>query len=187
MAIQQQLQTIEDYEQFIITHPDASYELINGTIVEKVVTQKHAQIVSNINGELYIYFKKNRDIKGHFGPEARFTPKDDNYNSRLPDISVHLTDEPIVEEGAVHGMPTLAVEVKSPSQTVQEMRDKAQFYLSNGCRMVWLIFPENRLVEIYEPDTDIQLITDEDAIVSAGDVLPDFEISLSDIFETFAD
>ena len=187
MAIQQQLQTIEEYENFITTHPDASYELINGMLVEKVVTQKHAQIVSNINGELYIYFKKNRQIKGHFGPEARYTPKDDNYNSRLPDVSVHLTDEPIVETGAVKGMPTIAVEVKSPSQTVQEMRDKAQFYLTNGCRMVWLIFPESRLVEIYEPDADIQLLTDDETVITGGDVLPNFEISLSEVFETFAD
>lgn len=186
MAIQQKLYTIIEYEEFLAKHPEASYELINGMIVEKGVTQKHAQIVSNINGELYIDFKKNCKIKGHFEPEARFTPVDDQYNSRLPDISVHLTDDPIVEQGAVQGMPTLAVEVQSPPQTVQEMRDKAKFYIEHSCQMVWVIYPNSELIEVYQPNVDIELLTGDDALVSGDDILPDFEISLRDIFENFA-
>ena len=61
MAINQHLITVEEYEDFITTN-QGIYELIHGEIVEKMVTQKHAKIVGNIIGEMYIYFKKNKNI-----------------------------------------------------------------------------------------------------------------------------
>ncbi|MEO8393156.1 MAG: Uma2 family endonuclease [Chloroflexota bacterium] len=50
MAIQKQLYTIEDFEQFI-TQPenrDRRFELINGEIVEKMPTESHGIIAGNI-------------------------------------------------------------------------------------------------------------------------------------------
>ncbi|MGB7339398.1 MAG: Uma2 family endonuclease, partial [Phototrophicaceae bacterium] len=151
MAIGQQLITIEAYEDFLASH-DGLYELIDGEIVEKMVTQKHAKIVGIIIGELYIYLKQHSEINAHMGPEARFRPADDNYNDRLPDVSVHVTDSPPVIKGAVEGMPTLAVEVKSPTDSYKLMREKATYYLANGCQMVWLVYPEKAMVEIYHPE-----------------------------------
>ena len=148
MAIEPRLMTITEYETFLEAH-DGLYELIEGEIVEKVVTQKHAKIVGIIVGELYVYLKQHPELKGHMGLEARFSPPDDNYNDRLPDVSVHLTDKPPVEKGAVEGMPDLAVEVKSPTDTLKLMREKATYYIANGCRMVWLVYPDKKMVEIH--------------------------------------
>lgn len=132
MVVGQQLITVEEYEAFIAKH-EGVYELINGEIVEKVVTQKHAKIAGVFIGELYAYLKQHPEIKGHMGPEARYSPPDENYNDRLPDVSLHLTDKPPVEKGAVEGMPDLAIEVKSPTDSYRLMRDKADYYIEHGC------------------------------------------------------
>jgi len=179
MAIEQRLMTIEDYEAFLETH-EGVFELINGEVVEKVVTQKHAKIAGIIIGELYAYLKQHPELKGHMGPEARFSPPDDDYNDRLPDVSVHLTDQPPVAKGAVEGMPDLAVEVKSPTDTNKLMRDKANYYLENGCHMVWLVYPDKAMVEIYHKDADIEILFADD-VIHGGDVLPDFELKVETI------
>jgi hypothetical protein len=62
-------------------------------------------------------------------------------------------------------MPHLAVEIKSPDDTYSmSMRDKAEYYVRHGCAMVWLIYPEKRIVEVHQPGKDIDLLV-------AGDLL----------------
>jgi Uma2 family endonuclease len=77
-------------------------------------------------------------------------------------------------------MPDLAVEVQSPGQSDRFMSDKAAFYLENGSKMVWLIYPDRQLVEFLTP-TERQLLT-LDGTISGGDVLPDFSVKVADIF-----
>jgi Uma2 family endonuclease len=99
----------------------------------------------------------------------------------LPDISVHLTDAPIVKKGPVLAMPDFAVEVKSPTNTLKGLREKAAFYLEKGCQIVWLVNPEKRIVEVYTPDKDIEILLDSD-IVDGGDVLPGFTLPVAALF-----
>jgi Uma2 family endonuclease len=47
--------------------------------------------------------------------------------------------------------------------------------------MVWLIFPEEKRVEVYEPDQDV-LELDIDRILDGGDVLPGFALPMREIF-----
>ncbi len=77
-------------------------------------------------------------------------------------------------------MPDLAVEVQSPGQNDKLMVDKARYYLDNGTRMVWLIYPEKNLVEVLTAD-DRQLLTPPQ-MLSGGDVLPDFAFDISKLF-----
>lgn len=177
MAIQQRLMTIEDYESFLESH-EGVFELIKGEVVEKVLTEEHGIIVVNIATEIRIYLKQNPI--GRVAVEARYRPKDEKYNDRLPDISVRITDEPVVKKGVVEGMPDLAVEVKSPTDSNKLMREKANYYLENGCRMVWLVYPDKAMVEIYHKDADIEILFAED-VIRGGDVLPEFELKVGTI------
>jgi hypothetical protein len=47
--------------------------------------------------------------------------------------------------------------------------------------MVWLIYPEKRIVEVYEADKDLDLLVAGD-ILSGGAVLPDFTLALDTLF-----
>lgn len=182
MALEKQRITRTGFEAFLRAHPDGLYELINGEIVEKVVTQAHAKLADIIIGELYIYLKQHPDIVAHMGPEARFSPEDDDANDRLPDVSLHLTDEAAVMKGPVIGMPDLAVEIKSPDDTYIQLRDKAAFYLANGTQVVWLVYPEKRFAEVYRQNTDVQILMEHDDALQADTLLPEFALPLAILF-----
>jgi Uma2 family endonuclease len=76
----------------------------------------------------------------------------------------------------------LAIEIKSPDDSNKQMRATADFYLKNGCKMVWLVFPEKQFVEVHLPDGNYETYTQGDT-VSGGEILPNFSISVAEIFE----
>jgi Uma2 family endonuclease len=181
MAVEHALITGTMFEQFLTTHPEGLYELIHGEIVEKVSTQEHAKIAGILLGELYLYLKQHPEIKTHLGPEIRYRPAGDLLNDRIPDVSVQLSDQPPVRRGAVSGMPDLAVEIKSPDDTYRSLREKAEYYIQHGCAMVWLVYPEKRLVEVYMADSDIELFLPGDRL-SGGAVLPGLTLEVEVLF-----
>jgi Uma2 family endonuclease len=172
--------TTEAFEEFLATHREGLYELIEGEIVEKMVTEEHGNSASKIVIAIGIYLRQNKI--GRVLVETRYSPKDDTYNDRLPDVSFRRTDAAMVKRGAIKGMPDLAVEIKSPDDTNKQMRATADFYLANGCKMVWLVFPDKKFVEVHLPDGNYETYVEGDTI-SGGDVLPDFSITVAEIFE----
>jgi Uma2 family endonuclease len=181
MTVEPKLMTGETFAQFLATHSDGLYELVHGEIVEKVPIQEHAKIAGIILGELYFYLKHHPEIKAHLGPEVRYRPVGDLYNDRIPDVSVQLSDQPPVRRGAVPGMPDLAVEIKSPDDTYMSMRDRATYYVQHGCMIVWLIYPEKRIVEVYQSGNNIDLLVAGDTL-SGGEVLPGFNLAVEVLF-----
>jgi Uma2 family endonuclease len=43
---------------------------------------------------------------------------------------------------------------------------------------VWLIYPDERLLEVYTADGDVRLLTG-DAILEGGDLLPGFQVAIA--------
>lgn len=181
MVIQDRLYTVDEFEEFI-AHPenrDRLFELINGEIVEKVPTQQHGIITLNIGGEVRTHVKQNK--LGRVAVEVRHQMPGDKHNARLPDISFYAdTATPVIERGAMPRMPDLAIEIKSPDDSLKEMREKAVYYLANGARLVWLIYPEKRLVTVLTKDSE-DILTEDDTL-DGGDVLPGFTMPVRDIF-----
>ncbi len=79
-------------------------------------------------------------------------------------------------------MPDLCVEVQSPDDTPKAMRDKAAYYLANGTRLMWLVYPQKRLVEALYPDGESDIFA-EGETASGGDLLPGFGLAVHAIFE----
>ena len=77
----------------------------------------------------------------------------------------------------------MAVEVKSPTDSKRELRRKAEKYLAFGTRLVWLVFPDEEVVEVYLPDRDVETLKPGDTL-DGGDVLPGFSLPVRSLFET---
>jgi Uma2 family endonuclease len=77
-------------------------------------------------------------------------------------------------------MPDLAVEVQSPGQTDKLMADKAAYYLANGTRMVWLVYPGKQLVEVLT-QADRQLLPIDDTLTGEP-LLPGFTLPVRELF-----
>lgn len=179
---QQRLYTVAEFDAFRQRpeNQDRLFELIHGEIVEKVVTEQHGKIAARILAYLVLYVDE-RSL-GHAVMEVSYRVPGDEHNDRQPDVSVRITPDPALEQGAVPMMPDLAVEVKSPTNTYKALREKANYYLANGTQLVWLVYPQKHTIEIYHPDKDIEILQ-QGAVLTGGDLLPDFALSLARIFQ----
>jgi Uma2 family endonuclease len=183
MVLRERLYTVAEFEVFIAREENAErfYELIDGEIVEKVPTEEHSLIVGNFYLALRT-FVDPRDL-GRVAFEVRRRAKDDDQNSRLPDCEFTSKARllPVVKKGAVPQMPDLAIEVKSPDDTFIKLRQKAIYYLNNGTRLVWLVFPDQRQIEIHTSDSAVKTL-DIDDTLDGGNVLPGFSVLMKDMF-----
>ena len=187
MTVETSLITADEFEAYIHKpeHAERHLELIHGEIIEDMPTEEHGMIVSNIHGHLWTHVRAHK--VGRVVVEVR--RKADDYNVRLPDVDFTSNarlqdrqgDEQVVRQGPVSQMPDLAVEVQSPGQSDKLMSDKADFYLANGTRLVWLVYPRKRLVEVRTID-DRQLLSGDERL-TGGDVLPEFSMTVDDVFE----
>lgn len=113
--------------------------------------------------------------------EARCGLPDDPENDRIPDLSFISKDKgKLVKVGAAPYMPDLAIEVQSPGQSARFMAELAAYYLENGSKEVWLIYPSKELVEVLSK-TDRQLLGKDD-ILRSDTLLPDFKLKVGEIF-----
>jgi Uma2 family endonuclease len=173
--------TVDEFEEFLIRpeNSDRYLELINGEIAEKVPTERHGVISVNITTDIRLWTKKSG--RGRVVVEVRHQYPSDKYNSRQPDISYYAdASRPVVEKGAVKQMPDLAIEIKSPDDSYKKLREKADYYLANGTKVVWLIYPEKQMVEALTPD-DFQIYRSGE-MLDGGELLPGFTIKVDDIF-----
>jgi Uma2 family endonuclease len=77
--------------------------------------------------------------------------------------------------------PDFVVELKSPSDSMPKLREKMQEYLECGIRLGWLIDPKNKVVEIYRPNREKEVLQSPESL-SGEDVLPGFVLALNPIF-----
>ena len=77
--------------------------------------------------------------------------------------------------------PDLAVEVLSPGDTVGEVEDKINEYLTAGTRLVWVVNPRLRTVTVYRPGPQIAVLKEADSL-SGEDVVPGFTCDVRDLF-----
>lgn len=179
------VKTIEDFEAFVALpeNADRRFELINGRVVEKMPTQLHGWIVLFLGRLLLNYLDLNPI--GMSYADARYQLPEDEENSRIPDLSfVREERGPMIEEGAAPYMPDLAIEIQSPDDDSKQMREKAEYYLSNGSRMVWLIFTRkhSRRIEVYRPGQPMQTLHMDDTL-DGSEVLPGFSVTVKALFE----
>ena len=97
---------------------------------------------------------------------------------RLPDVCVKLGS---FIEGYMEGAPDLCVEVRSPEDSIAGQIGKFDDYFANGCRLGWLILPEQRQVRVLRPGQSAQTAGFHDSI-DAAPVLPALCVPVSDLF-----
>lgn len=172
--------TLCEFEDYIKDYPDSLFELIDGEIVKKEITEQQGKIILTI-GTALKQWQKSHEIKGHYSRQASHRLVDDNYNERRPDVSFRYTDERVSNKTALYSMPDFAVEVKSDENSYDGMREKARFYLANGTRLVWLVYPSIRIVEVHFTDNSVEFFQLAETL-SGIDILPDFDITITEIF-----
>lgn len=80
-----------------------------------------------------------------------------------------------------HICPDFVIELLSESDSAKQLQSKMKEWMSNGCKLAWLINPKKREVKIYRSNGTIvtQSFT---KILSGEDILPGFTVNLVAIF-----
>ena len=77
--------------------------------------------------------------------------------------------------------PDFVVEIRSGDQNMSALKEKMGEYIDNGCRLGWLIDPQQRETRVYRGNGDIHTVP-FDELLNGGEVLPGFAIRMSDIW-----
>jgi Uma2 family endonuclease len=76
--------------------------------------------------------------------------------------------------------PDFLVELRSPSDDLEDIQEKMEEYLTNGLQLGWLIDPQMQRIEVYRPDRVVEVLN-QPATLSGELVLPGFVLDLSGI------
>jgi Uma2 family endonuclease len=95
-----------------------------------------------------------------------------------PDVSVTHASQ--IEDRFFQSAPAIAIEIISPSNTVEQMDVKTRLYFEYGAKEVWRVHPKARYVAVYTP-TGIQRFGESETLTTP--LLPGFAVSVREIFE----
>jgi Uma2 family endonuclease len=109
--------------------------------------------------------------------------RDNLQDKRQPDVAFVKKERLQKTPGYFYGAPDLAIEIVSPSQSRPDFVEKASVYLKYGTEQVWLVFPQKQQIEVHTAET-IPNVYDKTEIVPGGDLLPGFELRVSQLFDT---
>ncbi len=78
--------------------------------------------------------------------------------------------------------PDFVVELRSPTDRVEDLQAKMEEYLANGAQLGWLLVPEGREVFVYEPELPMTHLQNPETL-SGDPLLPGFILTLADIWD----
>jgi Uma2 family endonuclease len=123
------------------------------------------------------------DLGEVFGAETGFLMEQDPPQMRAADVAF-VPKARLKEMRADQWMPfppALAVEVVSEYDKARDIRKKARAYMDNGTRLLWIIYPDTREVEVHQPVQPMRLLTASETLDGA-EVLPGFSLPLATLF-----
>lgn len=157
-------------------------ELVDGVLVEKAMGYPESLLAMALGRLLLDHvLPRNMGLVSGADGMVRLFPG----LVRIPDVAFASWDRipgrRVPKEPIPDLTPDLAVEVLSESNTRAEMDRKVGEYFAAGVRLVWLIDPELRVVTVLTPHA-LPVDLDQTLTLDGGDVLPGFELILSDFF-----
>ncbi|MCU0542160.1 MAG: Uma2 family endonuclease [Oscillatoriaceae cyanobacterium Prado104] len=174
--------TGEQFEALALANPDLRLERTakGELIVNPPTGGESGNRNLSISGQLDRWCELNENLGKGFDSSTGFILP--NGARRSPDASwVNQTRWDALtateRKGFVPLCPDFVVELRSASDSLPTLQEKMREYRENGARLGWLIDPQNRRVEIYRQQTEVEILADP-VELSGEDVLPGFVLNL---------
>jgi Uma2 family endonuclease len=102
---------------------------------------------------------------------------------RKPDLSFVTLEQTRAGYEGFEPVPEFVVEVISPNDKIVIIKNKIQEYFQAGVKIIWLVFPENKTVEIYRVNSFQNEVCSGEMPCSAEPVVPGFKVPTNEIFK----
>jgi Uma2 family endonuclease len=187
MSVASKLMTTEE----LLALPDNGMDrdLIRGELREKPMTTRggpHCITMTNLATLLTVWQRRQAMPRGRvYTGDARTRLR------RNPDTFVGADIAYLSPEHAsrtdrkatfIEGPPSLAIEILSPSDTHEDVSDKAREYLAAGVALLWIVDPDLRTVTVYRPEAHPEIFGERQAL-TAEPHLPGFRVPVAEVFE----
>ncbi len=178
--------TPEQFTELAINNPDLRLELTHTgeLIVNPPTGGESSQRNFSITAQLYNWFEANESLGEGFDSSGGFTLP--NGAIRSPDaswVSRERWDALTSQErrGFVPLCPDFVIELRSASDSLSQLQNKMREYINNGTKLGWLINPQNKQVEIYRFQQEVEIL-EHPMELSGENILPGFILNLKRIF-----
>ena len=162
---------------------EGSYELVEGELISmSPANWHHGYFVMEIGGELRA-FVRERGVGKVVGGETGLITKRGPDSVRGVDVGF-ISNERLAQvqsESYLDVAPELVVEVVSPGNTRQEMREKVEEYFGVGVERVWIVEPKRERALVYRDAGHSDEIRRGGVLRGEG-VLEGFALPLDDLF-----
>ena len=164
-------------------------ELIRGELREKPMTvrnKKHTRVAARLTTKLSIWLDSHETASGeiHVGEVGSVLSRDP---TSIVGIDVAYFSTAVAQREScittlVDGPPILAVEILSPSDQIEDIYAKVEEYLEAGVKVVWIVNPYAKSVEVHRPQQELAVFTASQSIVG-DESLPGLQMDVRSLFE----
>jgi Uma2 family endonuclease len=188
----------------IIVHLRPVIDLSDDQLYDFSQINRDLQIERNAQGELIIMPPTGGDTgdrNAEITMQLRLWAKRDGTGTtfdsstgfRLPNGAVRSPDAAWISYARLNSLtaeqkkrfiplcPDFVIELRSPTDNLNDLQDKMQEYIENGAQLGYLLDTGQRRVYLYRPNELIQELVNP-ATLSADPVLPSFELNLHEIW-----
>jgi len=163
--------------------------LIAGELRERPMTTRnrfHSYTMTCVATELENWRRRQPEPRGQVltgdaGVRLQRDP-DTTFGVDVAYISATVLAQQTGDSTLIDGVPTLAVEILSPNDTIADVREKTQSYLEAGVPQVWILDTFHRTVTVHRPDAEPQLFNVQQTL-SGEPHLPGFSVPVRQLFE----
>ena len=164
--------------------PEPDFELVRGHLVRLTPAgMEHGRIAGRLVVEVGAYARAH-GLGSVYAAETGYVLFRDPDTVRAPDVAFGSREREAAvrgHRGFFPGAPDLAVDVRSPDETLAQLAAKAGEYLAAGARLVWVVDPPADVVYAYVAGEEPRRLSGRD-VLTGGDVLPGFALPLAQLF-----
>lgn len=164
---------------------DYRVELVDGRITVMSPSGYESDEVAFRFGRRLADWVEPKRIGRVTGSSAGFVLPDSN--TRAPDVSfVRAKRLRRAPRSFAQLAPDLMVEVKSPSDFVDDLKKKIANFLQQGTQVGILVNPEDCTVQVFQTDADAVTLRDGD-VLTLPELLPGWSVAVSDLWSPVFD
>ena len=186
MDIRDRLLTIEEYLEFTRQPENENrwFELVGGRLVEwPPAPFTNSVVAARIGAELV---RAVDDQKPGYvtGADGGYQLGPDEV--RIPDAAYITKDRAgTLTSDLFHAAPDIAVEVIPSDLSYQVMMEKVRAYLRAGTQQVWVVWPDEKAVDVYQQGAEETLhiqTLHAGQVLKPEDILPGFALNIAELF-----